>query len=559
MTPSRDADLWWKNAVFYCLDVETFLDSDGDGVGDLQGLQRRIDHIAGIGVTCLWLMPLYPSPNRDDGYDITDFYAVDERLGSLGDFVDVIRAAKHRGMRVVIDLVVNHTSDRHPWFRDARSSRDSRRRDFYVWTDDPPPTRPDELVFPDAEDSVWAYDERTGQHYLHHFYSHQPDLNIANPEVRDEIARIAGFWLQLGVDGFRVDAVPYLIQPDVGPDGTDGALDPHRLLKDLRSTVGRRRGDAVMLGEVNLPHDRLVRYFGDEPGDELQLAFDFTVMQHCHLAFARGDATTLAEALRARPAIPSACQWANFLRNHDELTLDQLSDAEREEVFTAFGPEEDMQLFGRGLRRRLPAMFAGDAARVRMAYSLLFSLPGAPVLFYGEEIGMGENLEVPGRRSVRTPMQWTSEPSAGFSTARPSKLRRRPPSGRFAPLAVNVEAQRRDPDSQLNWTERIIRRRRELPELGWGQPVVIDRTPPSVLAHIVTGDTRTLCFVHQLAPEAVDVTVHLPDELRGCPMVDLVDGLADDRVGDDGDVQLILQPYAHHWFAIDHDRSRGRR
>ncbi len=548
MTARRDTELWWKNAVIYCLDVETFLDTDGDGVGDLQGLQRRIDYLAGMGVSCIWLMPFHPSPNRDDGYDITDHYAVDPRLGTLGDFVDVIRAARERGLRVIIDFVVNHTSDRHPWFREARRDPTSPRRAFYVWRDDPPPAVRSDVVFPDAEDSIWSWDDTAGQYYLHHFYSHQPELDIANPAVREEIARIAGFWLQLGVDGFRVDAVPFLFEtggPTGGPE-----LDPHELLKELRSSVTRRRGDAAMLGEVNLPHPQLVDYFGDQPGDELQLLFDFTTMQRMYLSLARGDAGPLATTLRERPEIPAECQWANFVRNHDELTLDQLSDDERAEVFAAFGPDEDMQLFGRGLRRRLPPMLGGDAARIRMVYSLLFSLPGAPVLFYGEEIGMGENLDIPGRASVRTPMQWTSQSAGGFSSARPSKLRRRPPDGRWSPLAVNVEAQRRDPASQLNWTERMIRRRRELPELGWGRCTVLDTKVPSVLAHVVEGDDRVLLFVHQLAAEACELTLRLPSELAGATVVDLVDGSPEHRVGDDGRSTMVLAPYAAHWWSI---------
>ncbi|MBW3558058.1 MAG: alpha-amylase family protein, partial [Actinobacteria bacterium] len=389
MTTARTSDLWWKNAVVYCLDVETFLDWDGDGIGDLRGLTERVDYLAGMGVSCLWLMPFYPSPNRDDGYDIVDFYGVDPKLGTLGDFVVLVRSAKDRGMRVIVDLVVNHTSDRHPWFRSARSSRTSPFRDFYVWADEPPPNPTAGVVFPDAEDSIWSWDEKAGQWYLHHFYSHQPDLNIANPAVRDEIARITGFWLELGVDGFRIDAVPYLIETG----GIEGAaeLDPHALVKHLRSFISRRRGDAVLLGEVNLEPEPLRAFFGDAHGDELHMLFNFPVMQAMYLALARRDARPLAKALRQLPEIPEACQWATFVRNHDELTLDQLSENERAEVFAAFGPDEGMQLFGRGLRRRLPPMLDGDQRRVRLVYSLLFSLPGTPVLFYGEEIGMGEN------------------------------------------------------------------------------------------------------------------------------------------------------------------------
>ena len=390
MTTARTSDLWWKNAIIYCLDVETFLDWDGDGTGDLIGLTERIDYLAGIGISCLWLMPFQPSPNRDDGYDITDYYGVDPRLGSLGDFVAMIRTAKDRGMRVIIDLVVNHTSDKHPWFRAARSSPTSKFRDYYVWADEPPAEPKAEVVFPDQEDTIWAWDEKAGQYYLHHFYSHQPDLNIANPKVREEMARIVGFWLELGVDGFRVDAVPFLLE--TGGIAGEVEIDPHDFLRDLRSFMSRRRGDVMMLGEVNLPHKDLQLFFGGPDGDEVQLLFNFILMQSIYLGFARQDARPIAKALRETVRKTDDQQYANFLRNHDELTLDKLTDAQRQEVFDAFGPDEDMQLFGRGLRRRLPSMLDGDEQRIRMAYSLLLSLPGTPVLFYGEEIGMAENL-----------------------------------------------------------------------------------------------------------------------------------------------------------------------
>lgn len=550
MIETRESDLWWKNAVIYCLDVETYLDSDGDGSGDLAGLIERVDYLAGIGVSCLWLMPFFPTPNRDDGYDITDFYGVDERLGTLGDFVVLTRAAKNRGLRVIIDLVVNHTSDRHPWFRSARASRSSRFRDYYVWRDEPSKKPSNEVVFPDAEDSIWSWDERAGQWYLHHFYAHQPDLNFANPQVREEIAKIAGFWLELGVDGFRVDAVPFLLEMGGIPGADD--LDPHALLEDLRSFVARRRGDAVLLGEVNLPPRDLVTYFGDQPGDELQLLFNFPVMQKLYLSLARRLAAPLADELRALPAIPRECQWATFVRNHDELTLDQLSDAERGEAFEAFGPDPDMQLFGRGLRRRLPPMLDGDQRRIRLVYSLLFSLPGAPVLFYGEEIGMGENLAIEGRLSVRTPMQWTSGSNGGFSTARRSRLTRPPTDGEFGPLAVNVAAQRRDPGSLLNWMERMIRRRRETPELGWGTAQVLDSGHEAVLAHLSSWEDRHVLVVHNLSPAPCAFSLPLPTGPESA-----VDDLLDDRTGDHpvagGRLDIELEGYGYRWFRLRPD------
>ena len=548
MTTARTSDQWWKNAVIYCLDVETFLDWNGDGIGDLAGLTERVDYLAGIGVSCLWLMPFQPSPNRDDGYDITDYYGVDERLGSLGDFVAMIRTAKDRGLRVIVDLVVNHTSDRHGWFRSARSSSDSPFRGHYVWADEPRDEPKTEVVFPDAEDSIWTFDEAAGQYYLHHFYSHQPDLNIANPKVRREIAMIAGFWLELGVDGFRVDAVPFLFETG----GIAGAveLDPHDMLRDLRSFMARRRGDSVLLGEVNLEPEDLRRYFGGEDGDEIQLLFNFPLMQAVYLSFAREDARPLAAALRETVRATDDQQYANFLRNHDELTLDKLTDVERQEVFEALGPEEDMQLFGRGIRRRLPSMFGGDDQRIRMAYSLLFSLPGTPVLFYGEEVGMAENLAIEGRQSVRTPMQWTAEKNGGFSSASPPKLLRPVVEGRFGPPAVNVASQRRDPDSLLNWMERVIRRRRETPEFGWGTWQVLETDVPAVFAHRCDWDDRVVVAVHNLSAEPSVVGVELGD-LPGEPRLD---DLLDERPPIDAiegtSIQLKLERYGYRWFRI---------
>jgi trehalose synthase len=547
MTSGRTSDLWWKNAVIYCLDVETFLDWDGDGIGDIRGLTERVDYLAGIGISCLWLMPFQPSPNRDDGYDVVDYYGVDPRLGSLGDFVTLIRTAKDRGMRVIIDLVVNHTSDKHPWFREARSSPDNRFRDFYVWRDRPTRTSKASIVFPDAEDSIWAFDDKAERWFLHHFYSHQPDLNIGNQRVRDEIAKIAGFWLELGVDGFRVDAVPFLIDTSQVPDVN---LDPHEILRQLRSFISRRRGDGLLLGEVNLEPEQLIDFFGGEDADEVNLLFNFTLMQAIWLSLARQDAEPLAEALRETIAVSEECQYANFVRNHDELTLDKLTDSERQEVFDAFGPDEDMQLFGRGLRRRLPTMLDGDPQRIRMVYSLLFSLPGTPVLFYGEEIGMGENLDIEGRMSVRTPMQWTDEENGGFSKARPSRLRRPVVEGRFGPLAVNVAAQRRDPESLLSWMERLIRRRRETPELGWGTWKVVRTNVPSVFAHRCDWEGRTVVAAHNLGEQPCVARLQLGDVPEDGKLDDLLDERGALRSIEDGSLELKLDGYGFRWLRI---------
>ncbi len=547
------SDLWWKTAVVYCLDVETFMDWNGDGCGDFAGLAQRIDHLADLGVTCLWLMPFYPTAERDDGYDITDFYGVDPRLGTHGDLVEVVRTAQDRGMRVIADLVVNHTSAQHPWFRSAQASKDSPYRYFYVWRSDQPPDTSGQVVFPDQEDSIWSLSEPTGEWYLHRFYKEQPDLDVTNPRVRDEVAKVMGFWLQLGLSGFRVDAVPFFLETQGGDDGA--FPEPHQYLAALRSLVGRRSGNGVLLGEVNLPYDQQREFFGGGDGDELTMQFDFMGMQALYLSLARADAGALVKALESRPAISPDSQWATFVRNHDELTLDKLSDGERAEVFAAFGPEERMQVYGRGLRRRLPPMLDGDPRRIRMVYSLLFSLPGTPVLFYGEEIGMGEELAAEGRLAVRTPMQWTSGPNGGFSTAAPEDLPGPVVTGGFAPEFVNVEDQRHDPDSLLSFVKLLIRRYRESPELGWGTFSVLEQPHPAVLANLCRWDDGALVAVHNLGPEPLRV----PLALEGCGADHRLQDLLREGVtqlSEDGEGELAVEGYGFRWLRVVGPRSR---
>jgi trehalose synthase len=542
------SDLWWKSAVVYCLDVETFMDWNDDGVGDFAGLANRLDYLAELGITCLWLMPFYPTPGRDDGYDIVDFYGVDPRLGSLGDLVEVIRTANDRGIRVIADLVVNHTSDKHPWFRSARASRTSPYRDYYVWRDEPP-EKQGAPVFPDAETSNWEHDERTGQYYQHVFYREQPDLNVTNPAVRDEIARIIGFWLQLGLSGFRVDAVPFLLATDDVTNGRELLPDPHEYLRNLRSFLGRRSGEGVLLGEVNLPRDEQETFFGGDEGNELTMQFDFITMQKLYLSLAREDATPLVEALESRPPGSPDSQWANFVRNHDELTLDKLTDEERQEVFAAFGPEERMQVYGRGLVRRLPPMLGGDPRRIRMVYSLLFSLPGTPVIFYGEEIGMGENLDQPGRMAVRTPMQWNAGKNGGFSAAPRSRLRSRVVEGGYGPAHVNVAAQRRDPDSLLAFFTTLVRHYRNAPEFGWGEFGLLPPPSPSVLAHTLTLDGSQVVALHNFASAAavVPLTLQVPDS--GGVLNDLLTGESL-PLPDSGRIELPLDAYGFRWLRV---------
>lgn len=538
------SDLWWKSAVIYCLDVETFLDSNGDGVGDMRGLAQRIDYLAQLGVTCLWLMPFYPTPDRDDGYDITDFYGVDSRLGNHGEFVEMIRTANDRGMRVIVDLVVNHTSDRHPWFVAAKRSVNSPYRDFYVWREDAPPKGQKNAVFPGEADGIWTKDEASGQWYQHSFYEHQPDLNIANPAVRDELARVIGFWLQLGVAGFRVDAVPFFLEMPPGAQ----VPDPHELLRDIRRFLQRRSSEAILLGEVNLPYDQQVAYFGGGDASELSMQFDFVAMQAFYLSLVRRNPAPLVEALTSRPSLPDDVQWANFLRNHDELTLDKLSDGERQEVFEAFAPDERQRVYGRGITRRLPTML-GDPRRIRMAYSLLFTLPGTPVLFYGEEIGMGENIDMPGRHAVRTPMQWTGEKNGGFSQVAPSRLVARPPGDGYAPQHVNVADQIEDRDSLLHFFRDLISRYRISPELGWGAFAVLDQPVDAILVHSLRADVGRMVAVHNFADVPATTRFALSDEPEGTALVDL---LGSDRLPLDerGGVELEVPAYGYRWLRV---------
>jgi trehalose synthase len=534
MRSARTSDLWWKNAVIYCLDVETFYDADGDGCGDLSGLIDRVDHAGRLGASCLWLMPFYPTPNRDDGYDITDYLAVDPRLGDLGDVVDAIRHARDRGLRVIVDLVVNHTSDEHPWFRAARADRMSRYREYYVWSDDPAAEQ-------GTTPQNWTWDEEAGQHYLHRFAAFQPDLNIANPAVRDEIAKTVGFWLALGASGFRMDAVPFLVE-EVGLDDVEpGAA--KRWLHELREYAMRRRGDALLMGEVNVDLPDLDSYFEDR-GDALHLQLGFLINQRLWLSLARADAAPLEDLIRQLPVPPDDAGWATFLRNHDELTLDKLDPAERDDVFTAFAPEERMRIYGHGIRRRAASMLGGDGPRLRMAWSLLFSLPGTPVVLYGDEIGMGENLELDGRMSVRTPMQWSPGPTAGFSARRPERIVRPIVQGSFGPGEISVAAQQRTPDSLMRFMQRLIHERRQAPELGWGVSTLIENEPAALFARRADWQGSTVVVVHNLSAEPVCAELELGEDVKA--VEDLLELREHSIV--DGRLSIELDAYGYLWL-----------
>jgi maltose alpha-D-glucosyltransferase / alpha-amylase len=540
MPPVVLGDLWYKNAIVYSLAVETFMDGNGDGCGDFEGLSRRLDYLESLGVDVLWLAPFQPSPMRDNGYDITDFYGVDSRYGSSGDFVEFVHEAGSRGIRVIIDLVVNHTSDRHPWFREGRRP-DSPRHDWYVWSKKRPPNWHSGMVFPGVQKTTWTRDAEAREWYFHRFYDFQPDLNMENPRVREEVRRIMGFWLQLGVAGFRVDAVPFIIEKPPQRGKPQLRFD---WLEEMRAFLQWRVGDAVLLGEANVMPGESQRYFAD--GDGLHMMFDFWVNQHLFYALASGNARPLADALRATRRTPPDAQWAQFLRNHDELDLGRLSDDDRALAFEELGPEPAMQLYGRGIRRRLAPML-GDRRRLELAYSLMFALPGTPVLRYGDEIGMGENLALPERTAIRTPMQWSTERNAGFSTAgrlvRPVIAK-----GPYSYDKVNVEQQRRDPDSLLRWIMRMIRLRKECPEVGWGEWELVSTRSRSVLAMLYRWRGNALLCVHNVGTQPREVSVRVPDEGGDVLMSLLDDG--ESRGDENGRHRLSLEPYAYRWYRV---------
>jgi maltose alpha-D-glucosyltransferase/alpha-amylase len=542
---------WYQEAVVYCIDVASFQDSDGDGCGDLPGLTSRLDYLARLGVSCLWLNPIYPSPWRDNGYDVSEYYNVESRLGSLGDFVELTRQARERGIRVLLDLVVNHTSDQHPWFVDARRSPTSRYRDWYVWSATEPADRRQGVVFPGEQTETWTYDDDAQAWYFHRFYDFQPDLNWTNPEVRREIAKVMSFWLQLGASGFRVDAAPFVLE-QVTPDVDPGPLD-FSILDSWRQELQWQSGDAVLLCEANVDPNVVGRYAGSRPegpADRSHLLFDFVLNPRLWLALARQNSELLVEALRNPVVLPTGGQWATFLRNHDELDLSRLTDEQRGDVFRAFARKPDMQLYGRGVRRRLAPMLRGDRRRMELAYALQFSMPGTPVIRYGEEIGMGENLVLPGREAIRTPMQWDDGRNAGFSSANQADLVRPVSSaGPFGARQVNVRAQQRDPVSFLRWFENLIRTLREAPEVGTGRCSVIDvPLPASVLAHRLDAPSGSILMLHNLADEAVTVDLGPLDGVTEAPYDLLVDGLYDRP--DRRFRGLELHGYGYRWIRL---------
>jgi maltose alpha-D-glucosyltransferase / alpha-amylase len=539
-------DLWYKNAIVYCLSVATYMDANADGVGDFQGLMRRLDYLHGLGVTAVWLMPFQPSPGRDDGYDIADYYGVNSAYGTLGDFVEFTHAAKQRGIRVLIDLVVNHTSDQHPWFRAARSDPNSPFRDWYVWSERKPPDAAKGTVFPGVQKSTWSYDREAKAWYFHRFYDFQPDLNTWHPKVQAEILKIMGFWLQLGVSGFRMDAVPFVISKK--GVNVRRPVEQYDMLRLFREFLQWREGDAIILAEANVLPKTDMEYFGDA-GDRMHMMFNFQVNQALFYALASADCQLLIKALYATRPRPATAQWGMFLRNHDELDLGRLTQQQRQKVFDAFGPSKEMQLYDRGIRRRLAPMLNGDRRRLELAYSLMFTLPGTPVIRYGDELGMGDNLEMPERACARTPMQWSTEPHAGFTRSDKPVV----PvidNGAFGYQHVNAAAQRRDPNSMLNWTERIIRMRKEVPEVGWGDFEAIDIADRAVLVLRYDWRNNSVLFVHNLDDKPHEVSVSLGRDEGGSQL--LVNLLSDahSRAGEDGKHHLLIEAYGYRWFRV---------
>ena len=532
---------WYKDAIIYSLDVRRFFDSDGDGVGDFAGVAAKLDYLSELGVTCLWLLPSHPSPERDGGYDVADYMAIDPRLGGLEGLTDLVRQAGERGIRVVLDLVVNHTSDQHPWFQAARRNPHSRYHAYYIWAKHPPPPREDAgPMFPGEQTSVWTYDECAGAYYFHRFYAFEPELNFATPGVAGEVERIIDFWMSMGVAGFRLDSASHLTEN--GDEREPHPANAQALLRRLYATARAQDPQAAMMAEVNEDAGDLEQFL--EGGDQVSLLLNFYMTNFLFLALARGSAEPVLKAAYRMPQPPDTCAWANFLRNHDELNLQRLNCDEREEVMAAFAPQPDMTAFDRGARRRLAPML-GDPARLKLAWSMVFSLPGAPVIYYGDEIGMGEDLTAEGRLAVRTPMQWTKGRNGGFSSAPANKLIQPVVTdAKYAPPRVNVEAQQADPDSLFHWMRRLTRLRRNHSEVMAGRLDWLDSGTDAVLAHRFRTGRQTLLLAHNLTNRAVTAKPELGAAREGV----FHDLLSDEPATPEDGSQIRLAPYGCRWL-----------
>jgi len=543
-------DLWYKDAVFYELHVKAFQDGNDDGIGDFRGLLERLDYVQDLGVECLWLLPFFPSPLRDDGYDIADYHSVSPPYGTMADFQAFLDAAHRRGIRVIADLVVNHTSDQHPWFQEARRDPRSPKRSYYVWSDTDRKYRDARIIFVDTEKSNWTWDPEAKAYYWHRFFSHQPDLNYESPEVQQAMLDVMRFWLDRGLDGFRCDAVPYLFERE----GTscENLPETHAYLKRLRATIDRHYRGRILLGEANQWPKDVRAYFGD--GDEFHLAFHFPVMPRMYMALRSADRRPITDIFQHTPSIPEACQWCMFLRNHDELTLEMCTDPERDYMYYAYAQDPLMKL-NIGIRRRLAPLLENDRAKVQLLNSLLFTLPGTPIIYYGDEIGMGDNIHLGDRGGVRTPMQWSMDRNAGFSRCDPGQL--------YSPIitdpvygyqAVNVEAQLGTPSSLLHWIRRLIAVRKRSRVFGRGSLRFLAPANTHVLAHLREYRGETMLFVHNLAGSAEPVELDL-SEYRGSVPVEM---LGEARFPAVGDRPYFLSPgpYGFYWFRLHQPDTR---
>lgn len=543
MPLNRDV-LWYKDAIIYQVHVRTFHDSNGDGIGDFQGLEGKLDYLQKLGINAIWLMPFFPSPLRDDGYDISDYNAVHSSYGTLEDFQKFLGSAHDRGIRVIIELVLNHTSDQHPWFQESRSSQDNPRRDWYVWSDIDSRYKGARIIFLDTETSNWAWDPTSKSFYWHRFFSHQPDLNYDNPAVREQMWNVMKFWLEMGVDAFRVDAVPYLVERE----GTncENLPETHAVLKELRRKLDENFPGRMLLAEANQWPVDLRPYFGD--GDELHMAFHFPLMPRMFMGLKLEDRKPITEILQQTPEIPPTCQWSLFLRNHDELTLEMVTDLERDYMYDSYASSKMMRL-NLGIRRRLAPLLDNDRRRMEVMNGMLMSLPGTPIIYYGDEIGMGDNINLGDRNGVRTPMQWTGETNAGFSTAPPERL--------YAPLiqdpvygypAVNVLRQKGSEHSLLNWMQLIITVRTSTAVFGRGSIEFLYPANHRILAYVRRLGNESVLVVNNLSSSAQAVELDLR-RYKGSIPIEMFGRNMFPRVGD-LPYLLTLGPYQFYWFRL---------
>jgi len=536
--------LWYKRAVFYEVLIRGFADSNGDGTGDIRGLISKLDYLQWLGVDCLWLLPIYESPLKDGGYDISDYFQILPEFGDLGDFVDLVDQAHRRGIRIIADLVMNHTSDQHPWFQSSRSNPDGPYGDFYVWSDTDDRYPDARIIFVDTEKSNWTWDPVRGQYYWHRFFAHQPDLNFDNPDVQDAMLEVLRFWLDLGIDGFRLDAVPYLYVRD----GTNGENLPetHDYLRRVRKEIDAKYADRVMLAEANQWPSDVVQYFGND--DECHMAFHFPLMPRIFMAVRRESRYPISEILAQTPAIPPNCQWGIFLRNHDELTLEMVTDEERDYMYTEYAKDPRMKA-NIGIRRRLAPLLDNSRDQMELFTSLLLSLPGSPVIYYGDEIGMGDNIYLGDRDGVRTPMQWSPDRNGGFSKADPARLYLPPIMDPvYGYSGLNVEAGQRLSTSFLAWTKRMIEVRKRHHVFGLGGFEELAASNPSVFAYVRTlGDDRVLC-VANLSRFAQPVELDLR-RFEGMVPVELLGRVHFPPIGE-LPYLLTLPGHGHYWFAL---------